>query len=67
MPTETELFRWWVTDEVTRRRRKTSFRMDRATAAERYPDAEPDLSSRELRTTYAPGKEIPPYCRQGPA
>jgi hypothetical protein len=50
----------WIADEVTGKRRKTSYRMDRETALERYPDAEPDPSSSEVRPVYQPGKEVPP-------
>jgi hypothetical protein len=60
MPIETEFFRWWITDEVTGKRRKTSYRMDRAPSLERYPDAEPDPSSREVRQVYQPREQVPP-------
>ena len=50
----------WIADEVTGKRRKTGYRMDREAALERYPDAEPDPSSREVRQVYQPGKEVPP-------
>jgi hypothetical protein len=50
----------WIADEVTGKRRKTSYRMDRETAPERYPDAEPDPNSREVRQVYQPGEEVPP-------
>ena len=40
--------------------------MARETTLERYPDAEPDPSSSEVRPVYQPGKEVPPqYGRQG--
>jgi len=34
--------------------------MARETTLERYPDAEPDPSSREVRQVYQPGKVVPP-------
>jgi len=48
MRSPTEFFRWWITDERTGKRRRTTYKMTRATAAERYPGAEPDLPSREV-------------------
>jgi prophage antirepressor-like protein len=63
MPTETEFFRWWVTDEVTGKRRKTTFVMDRPTALKRYPGAEPDPATREVRNVYAPGEQMPSQYR----
>ena len=41
---------WWITDERTGKRRRTSWRMTPATAREQHPGAEPDLSSREIRS-----------------
>lgn len=41
---------WEITDERTGKRRRTSYRMQPATALERHPDATPDLASKELRT-----------------
>ena len=49
LPIETEFFRWFITDDVTGKRRLTTHRMDRKTALERYPDAEPFEPSREVR------------------
>ena len=34
--------------------------IDRAPSLERYPDAEPDPSSREVRQVYLPGEQVPP-------
>jgi hypothetical protein len=46
---------WWITDERTQKRRKTSYRMQPADAFERFgADATPILASKELRT-YAGG------------
>lgn len=53
---QVEFFRFWIRDEITGKRRRTSFVMDRETAIERYPDAEPDPLTRELRTVYEPGE-----------
>ena len=50
----TEFWRWWITDEFGRRR-KTTYRMSRDIALERYPDAEPvagTLEMRDLPETY---------------
>jgi hypothetical protein len=49
MATPTEFFRWWIIDERTGRRRLTTYAMTREQAAERYPGAEPDLRTREVR------------------
>ena len=54
---DAEFFRWWTTDEVTGKRRLTSYRMDRKTALERYPDAEPHEGTREVRDVLLPGEE----------
>lgn len=40
---------WMIRDELTGKRRKTSWRMQPADALERHPDATPILSSKELR------------------
>lgn len=40
---------WTITNERTGKRRKTSCRMQPATALERFPDATPDLASKETR------------------
>jgi hypothetical protein len=50
MATPTEFFRWWITDERTGKRRRTTYRMTEAEAQERFgDDAQPDPSSREVR------------------
>ncbi|NUZ07661.1 hypothetical protein [Piscinibacter koreensis] len=43
------LYRWWITDGVTGKRRLTRYRMTEADALARHPGAEPDLASREER------------------
>jgi hypothetical protein len=40
---------FYITDERTGKRRLTRYAMTRTEAAERYPDAEPDLRTREVR------------------
>ena len=45
----TEFFRWWITDERTGKRRLTTYKMTRADTAERYPGADPNLQTREVR------------------
>ena len=52
----TEFFHWYVTDERSGKRRLTSYRFTRAQAVERYPDAEPDLRTREVRHLPEPGE-----------
>ena len=54
MSTPTEYFRWWIVDEVTGKRWLTWYAMTRAQAAERFPDAEPDLRTRGVRELRAP-------------
>jgi hypothetical protein len=49
MPIPTEFFRWFIVDERTGKRRLTTYAMTRKHAAERFPDAEPDLRTREVR------------------
>ena len=44
----TELFRWWFIDE-TGERRLTTYKLSRINAARAYPDAWPDLQTREWR------------------
>ena len=57
MATPTEFFRWYITDEVTGKRRLTRYAMTRAVAAERFPEgAEPDLRTREVRMLDEPGE-----------
>jgi hypothetical protein len=47
--TQAEFFRWWIVDERTRKRRLTTYKLTRAEAAERFPGAEPDMQSLEVR------------------
>jgi len=56
MPTPTEFFRWWIVDERTGTRRLTTYKMQRADAASRYPGAEPNLQSREVRQLPEPSE-----------
>ena len=57
MTTPTEFFRWWITDERTGKRRRTTYKVTRAEAHERFgDDAEPDPHSREVRDLPAPGE-----------
>ena len=56
MTTPTEFYRWWIVDERTGKRRLTRFAMTREEAGERYPDAEPDLGTREVRNVPGPGE-----------
>jgi len=56
MSTSTEFFRWYITDERTGKHRRTTYAMTRAEAAERFPGAEPDLRTREVRNLPAPGE-----------
>jgi len=57
--------RWWITDERTGKRLLTRYAMTRVQAAERYPDAEPDLQSREVRDLpdEVHGNTLPPTTR----
>jgi hypothetical protein len=57
VPTPTEFYRWLIVDERTGKRRRTTYAMTRADAAERYPGAEPDLQRRELRNVPDPGEQ----------
>ena len=45
----TEFWIWWITDEITGKRRRTSYRMTRTDALERFPGAEPVAGSMEIR------------------
>jgi len=56
MAVPTEFFRWWIVDERTGKRRRTTYKMQRADAEERFPGAAPDLQSREVRQLPAPGE-----------
>jgi hypothetical protein len=49
MSKPTEFWLWWITDERTGKRRKTTYRMTRAEAFERFPDAGPVEGSMEIR------------------
>jgi len=56
MPTPTDFYRWFIVDERTGKRRLTRYAMTREQAAERYPPAEPDLRTREIRNLPKPGE-----------
>lgn len=56
MAKQVEYFRWWIVDERTGKRRRTTYAMDRETALERFPAAEPDPATRKTRTHYEPGE-----------
>ena len=56
MHTPTEFFLWWIVDERTGKRRRTTYKMQRADAEERFPGAEPDLQTREVRNLPEPGE-----------
>jgi len=56
MTTPTEFFRFWIIDERTGKRRVTTYAMTRQQAAERFPGAEPDLRTREVRNLSEPGE-----------
>ena len=49
MRSPTEFFRWWITDERTGKRRRTTYKLTREQATRQWTDAEPDLQSREVR------------------
>jgi hypothetical protein len=49
MSKPTEFNRWYITDERTGKRRRTPYARTREQAAERFPDAEPDLHTLEVR------------------
>ena len=56
MRTPPEFFRFWIVDERTGKRRLTTYRMTSAEAAVRYPGAEPDLQTREVRHLHGHGE-----------
>ena len=49
------LYRWWITDDITGKRRRTSYLMTEADAKARHPSAEPDPATREERRGSADG------------
>jgi hypothetical protein len=49
MPTPTDFFRWWIVDERTGKRQRTTYKLKRADAERQFPGAEPDLQSREVQ------------------
>jgi hypothetical protein len=55
----TEFFKWWVPDERRPGKlRLTTYRMTREQAAERFPSAEPDLRTLEVRNLPDSGDEL---------
>jgi hypothetical protein len=56
MSIPTEFFRWWITDERTGKRRRTTYKLTRANAERQFPGCEPDLQSREVRDCPEPGE-----------
>lgn len=49
MPEPPVLWRWWIVDERTGKRRLTKWHMTEADALERHPGAEREPASREER------------------
>ena len=64
MATPTELFKWWIVDEPTGEHRLTTYKLTRADAARAFPDAQPDLQTRELRDIQDP-RATPSNSRPG--
>jgi hypothetical protein len=64
MPTATEFFNWYITDERTGERRLTTYKLSRANASKAFPGAEPDLTTREVRNLPDAG-ESPTTSRPG--
>jgi len=58
MAVPTEFFRWWIADERTNKRRLTTYKLTKDEAAERYPGAESDLRTREVRNLPEPGEVL---------
>lgn len=57
MPIPTEYFFWMIPQPGKQKPYRTRWRMTREEALSRYPDATPDLHSREVRHLEAPGEE----------
>ena len=64
MATPTEFFHWYIVDERTGKRERTTYKLTRKDAEQAFPGAEPDPGSRELRHLDDPG-EAPPNSRPG--
>ena len=64
MATPTEFFHWYIVDERTGKRERTTYKLTRKDAEHAFPGAEPDPSSREVRNLNDPG-EVPPNSRPG--
>lgn len=59
-----EYWLWWVTDEVTGKRRKTGWHMTAETAAG-YRNAERVAGSMQLRQVPEAGEHVPPHFNPG--
>jgi hypothetical protein len=57
----TELFNWWVVDEITGKRELTRFKLSRENAQRAFPGATPDLQSGEVHGLTAPGADTPSW------
>ena len=64
MTTPTEFFHWYIVDERTGKRERTTYKLTRKDAEQAFPGAEPDLQSREVRDLSDPGR-APPSSRPG--
>lgn len=53
----TEFYRWWIVDEVTGERVLTPYKLTCAHAALAFPNAEPNLHTREVRDVPEIAKE----------
>ena len=58
-----EFFRWWITDERTGKRRRTTYKLTRSDAKRAFLGAEPEEDSRRIRHLLEPG--TPPSSRPG--
>ena len=56
----TEYFRWWVVDQGTGERWRTSTHLSRDDARRIFPGAVPDLRSREFREDEEFASTLPP-------
>jgi hypothetical protein len=60
----TEFFKFWVPNERRPGKlRLTTYRMTREQAEERFPGAEPDLRTLEVRNLPEPGDDMPSNTR----
>jgi hypothetical protein len=49
MANPVEFFNWWIVDELTGKRRLTTYKLSRGNAEKAFPGAAPDFQTRELR------------------